>query len=453
MTAAIGLTAVAVMGSEPVSTGAAALDLARAEARHRRVMIVDLIGDAPPLRAVVATDDPHGVSDAFAYGISFGVITRHTTVHPNVSIIPSGTEAIPYAAVLPNDRWGQLIEQVRARGELVVFAVLSSTPAIGSLTDRVDCVIAAPSRLHEVLEAVLAAATTPADEKAVTAPPHMITPKPVRRPVIPTAAPSRFSFRHRAFTATVGAIAALLIIGFGWMALRGRGADASSGRTTVAAHNSDRADTETSSAQLAAGGSDSAAESAGASEVSAAAAAAAADSAPGGVPSMDSSTGATYAVRVATYPTFVEALRELRKLRATHPAVTITPIVRANDPTRSKRPPTPVFALMVGAEHTMPPLDTVVAHWPFHSGFAPSIVVHAPFALLLAGGLPVDSARHLAATLVTRGVPAYVLATSVGGSRVYAGAFDSADQATPLATSLRAIGLAPVVAYRTGRAP
>lgn len=452
MTAAIGLTAVAVMGSEPVSTGAAALDLARAEARHRRVMIVDLIGDAPPLRAVVATDDPHGVSDAFAYGISFGVITRHTTVHPNVSIIPSGTEAIPYAAVLPNDRWAQLIEQVRARGELVVFAVLSSTPAIGSLTDRVDCVIAAPSRLHEVLEAVLAAATTPADEHAVTAPPRVMTPKPVRRPVIPTAAPSRFSFRNRTFTATVGAIAALLVIGFGWVLLRG-GTDAGSGRTTAAAHNSDRADTETSSAQLAAGASDNAAESAGASEVSAAAAAAAADTAPTSVPFMDSSTGATYAVRVATYPTFVEALRQLRKLRATHPAVTITPIVRANDPTRGKRPPTPVFALMVGAEHTMPPLDTVVAHWPFHSGFAPSIVVHAPFALLLAGGLPVDSARHLAATLVTRGVPAYVLATSVGGSRVYAGAFDSADQATPLATSLRAIGLAPVVAYRTGRAP
>jgi hypothetical protein len=108
---------------------------------------------------------------------------------------------------------------------------------------------------------------------------------------------------------------------------------------------------------------------------------------------------------------------------------------------------------MVGAEHTMAPLDTVVAHWPFQSGFAPSIVVHAPFGLLLAGGLPTDSARHLAASLIKRGVPAYVLITPVGGGRVYAGAFDSADQAATLATSLRAVGLAPVVAYRTGRAP
>ena len=191
MTAAIGLTAVAVVGSEPISTGAAALDLARAEARHRRVMIVDLIGDAPPLRAVVATDDPHGVSDAFAFGVSFGVIARHTTVHPNVSIIPSGTEPIPFATVLPSARWTQLIDQVRARGELIVFAILSSTPAMGSLTDRVDCVIAAPSRLHEVLEAVLAAATTPGDEKIETVAP------PAERPSTGATPGSR---RHAAAT-------------------------------------------------------------------------------------------------------------------------------------------------------------------------------------------------------------------------------------------------------------
>jgi hypothetical protein len=451
VTAAIGLTAVAVVGSEPVSTGAAALDLARAEARHRRVMIVDLIGDAPPLHAVVATDDPHGVSDAFAYGISFGVITRHTTVHPNVSIIPSGTEPIPFASVLPNPRWTQLIDQVGARGELVVFAVLSSTPAIGSLTDRVDCVIAAPSRLHEVLEAVLAAATTPADEKAVSAPPRAGVPKPAQRPAAAAAPRSRFAFATRSNTVRVAAIAAIVLVGFGWAAMHWRATD-TAGHTAVAARNPDRADTETSSAQLAAG-ADSTAAAAGASEVTAAAAAAAADSAPGNVPTFDSANGATYAVRVATYSTFPEALRALRKLRPGHPAVTIAPIVRANEPAGTKAAAAPVFALMVGAEHTMPPLDTVVAHWPFHSGFAPSIVVHAPFALLLAGGLPVDSARRLASSLVNRGVPAYVLTTPAGGGRVYAGAFDSADQAAPLATSLRAIGLAPVVAYRTGRAP
>jgi hypothetical protein len=453
VTAAIGLTAVAVVGSEPVSTGAAALDLARAEARHRRVMIVDLIGDAPPLRAVVATDDPHGVSDAFAYGVSFGVITRHTTVHPNVSIIPSGTESIPFAAVLPSARWAQLIDQVRARGELIVFAVLSSTPAMGSLTDRVDCVIAAPSRLHEVLEAVLAAATTPGDAKIDNVPPPVTTPKPARRLALSTAPRSRFDFSNRSLIGGVTAIAAIVIVAFGWGVMHRQGTDGSTNRATIAAgRNPDRADTETSSAQLGAGAADSTAAAAGASEVSAAAAAAAADSAPANVP-LDSADWATYAARVATYPTFVEALRALRKLKPRHLAVTISPIVRSSEPADTKRPAMPVFALMVGAEHTMPPLDTLVAHWPFQSGFAPSIVVHAPFGLLLAGGLPADSAQHLAASLVKRGVPAYVLVTPAGGGRVYAGAFDSADQAAPLATSLRTIGLAPIVAYRTGHAP
>jgi hypothetical protein len=453
VTAAIGLTAVAVVGSEPISTGAAALDLARAEARHRRVMIVDLIGDAPPLRAVVATDDPHGVSDAFAYGVSFGVITRHTTVHPNVSIIPSGTEPIPFATALPSARWTQLIDHVRARGELIVFAILSSTPAMGSLTDRVDCVIAAPSRLHEVLEAVLAAATTPADAMAENVAPPAAGPKPARRPVLPVATRSRFDFSNRSLIGGVTAIAAIVIVAFGWGVMHRQGTDERARRANIAAgRNPDRADTETSSAQLAAGAADSTAAAQGSPEVSAAAAAAAADSAPGMAP-FDSANGATYAVRVATYPTFVEALRALRRLKPARPAATITPIVRPNEPAGIKGGGTPVFALMVGASHTMAPLDTVVAHWPFQSGFAPSIVVHAPFGLLLAGGLPTDSARRLAASLVKRGVPAYVLVTPAGGGKVYAGAFDSADQAAPLATSLRNIGFAPIVAYRTGHAP
>jgi hypothetical protein len=452
VTAAIGLTAVAVVGSEPISTGAAALDLARAEARHRRVMIVDLIGDAPPLRAVVATDDPHGVSDAFAYGVSFGVITRHTTVHPNVSIIPSGTETIPFAAVLPSARWTQLIDQVRARGELIVFAILSSTPAMGSLTDRVDCVIAAPSRLHEVLEAVLAAATTPAGAKIDDAQASAATAKPARRPALSAAPRSRFDLSNRSLIGGVTAIAAIVIVAFAWGVMHRQGTDGTTRRANVAAsRNPDRADTETSSAQLAAGGADSAAAAQGASEVSAAAAAAAADSAPGNMP-LDSSNVATYAARVATYPTFRDALRALRKLKPGHLAPTISPIVRPNEPATEPEA-RPVFALMVGAEHTMAPLDTLVAHWSFQSGFAPSIVVHAPFGLLLASALPADSARHLAASLVKRGVPAYVLVTPAGSSKVYAGAFDSADQAVPLATSLRAIGLAPVVAYRTGHAP
>ena len=246
------------------------------------------------------------------------------------------------------------------------------------------------------------------------------------------------------------AIAAIVLVAFGWGVMHQRGTDAGARRANIAAgRNPDRADTETSSAQL---GADSTAAAEGASEVNAAAAGAAADSAPANAP-LDSANGATYAVRVATYPTFVEALRALRKLKPGHPAATITPIVRPGESAGTKRGATPVFALMVGAEHTMAPLDTVVKHWPFQAGFAPSIVVHAPFGLLLAGGLPTDSARHLAASLIKRGVPAYVLITPVGGGRVYAGAFDSADQAAPLATSLRAIGLAPVVAYRTGHAP
>jgi hypothetical protein len=453
VTAAIGLTAVAVVGSEPVSTGAAALDLARAEARHRRVLIVDLIGDAPPLRAVVATDDPHGVADAFVYGASFAAIARPSTVHPNVSILPSGTEPVPYATALPSPRWTQLIEQVRARGELIVFAMLSNTPAIGALTDRVDCVIQAPSRLHEVLEAVLAAATSPTDQTPADVAPPRVAPRPA---VARARAPrGRFDYSTRTLATTFAAVAAVLIIGIGWAILRRDGTGTGTrpeNTVAVTGRAAERDDTVTSSAQLAAGSPDSTAVAAGSSEVTAASAAAAAESASasGGISGMDSTNSALYTVRVATYPTFIEALRALRQLRDRNAAVTIAPIVRVVESTGTTPPP--VFALMVGAEHTTPRLDSLASHWPFQSGFAPSVVVRTPFALLLAGGITPDSARRLAASLVARGVPAYVLVTP-NTSMVYAGAFGTADQSTPLATSLRAIGLTPVVAYRTGHTP
>ena len=447
MTAAIGLTAVAVVGSEPVSTGAAALDLARAEARHRRVLIVDLIGEAPPLRAVVATDDPHGVADAFIYGASFAAMARPSTVSANVSIITSGSEPVPFTTALPSVRWAQLIEQVRARGELIVFAILSNTPAIGALTDRVDCVIAAPSRLHEVLEAVLAAATSPPEQTPV-APPRRPTPLPrIGRQVQPR---SRFPFSKRMRVTAIAGIAAILVIGIGWVVTRWY-AGADGGRAARIA--SDRADTVTSSAQLAAGGSDSAAVAAASSEMNAAAAAAAMDSATGGLGTVDSANTAAYAVRVATYPTFAAALRALRQLKGQHQAVTIAPIPAPAATAGATTTTAPVFALMVGAAHTAPPLDTLAAHWPFQAGSAPSVVLRTPFALRLAGGLGADSAKHLATSLIARGVPAYVLAVPVAGSAVYAGAFESPGQAVTLAASLRTIGLAPVVGYRTGSIP
>jgi hypothetical protein len=62
-----------------------------------------------------------------------------------------------------------------------------------------------------------------------------------------------------------------------------------------------------------------------------------------------------------------------------------------------------------------------------------------------------DSAVAAADRYLARGIPAYALADSNGRATVYAGAFNGPQAAHTLTASLRAAGLVPVLAYRTGR--
>lgn len=447
----VGLSTVAIVGSDATLTGAAALDLARAEARHRRVTVIDLIGDAPPLRAVAVTDDPHGVADCFEYGLSFEAVIRPTTVHPNVRIMPSGSEPIPYEQALVSARWDSLIERSRSKGGLLVFAVLISTPALAALTSRVDCVVAAPLRLREVLEADQAGTALASRARGTDARPTGVAdaapPAPAARPgrrIVTPAGPAP----RRWLVPTLAAASVLLLTGLGWAITKRRAAPAVTAATPIALSDSTqtRTDTVTSSAQLA---------SSGAAEAAADAAAAGPASPldPG-----DSSAAATYAVRVATYPTYIAALRALRRYSGRRGAITISPstlLPASAGPAGTANASQPVYLLMVGAAHAAGNLDSVVAHWPPQAGAPPSVVVRAPFALRLAGALSADSARRLTAALVARGIPAYVLVRPSAGtsSSVYAGAFETASASVALATSLRGAGLSPVIAYRTGVPP
>jgi hypothetical protein len=452
MVASVGLSAVAVVGSEPVATGAAAVDLARAEARHRRVTVVDLIGDAPPLRAIAITDDPHGVADCFEYGVSFGAVTRTTTVHPNVVILPSGSEPIDFAQALPSARWGRLIDEARGEDRLIVFAILSGTPAMGSLTERVDCVVAAPSRLSDVwgADAAAAGAPTPAADVRLRA----VERTAGRAAGARRAPPSRPAGKARAAGSagapldgaprrwlTMGlatAAAVVVVVGVTWLVARRReaGTPIAIARAATSDSTQSRADTLTSTAQLAP--PDPAA-------------------APAPVNPDDSAQAAAYAIRVATFPTFADALRALRRGTLRGQAATITPVAPPDMPPGTTAAAGPGgdrwFALLAGAATTRAPLDSLAAQWRRDPLLSASTVVSAPYALRLAADVSADSASRLAAALLGRGVPAYALANPSGTGAVYAGAFDRSDQAAALAASLQAIGLTPVIAYRTGHVP
>ena len=61
--------AIVVVGTDPVATAETAVGIARVQAVHRRVALGDLLGEAPPIQALIQSDDPHGVVDSFLYGV------------------------------------------------------------------------------------------------------------------------------------------------------------------------------------------------------------------------------------------------------------------------------------------------------------------------------------------------------------------------------------------------
>ena len=79
-------------------------------------------------------------------------------------------------------------------------------------------------------------------------------------------------------------------------------------------------------------------------------------------------------------------------------------------------------------------------------------VVNVPFALLLADRVRRADVDIQIAGWRALGLSAYGLMQPDGNARIFAGAFETAAQAAPLAVSVRDAGVAPVMAYRTGRA-
>jgi hypothetical protein len=415
--------AVAVIGRDPVATGRAALELARAEARHRAVTIVDLIGDAPPLRRVVLTDDDHGVAECFTYGVSFSAVSRPTTADPHVSVIPSGNEPLAYPETFASNRWESLIARARGRGDLIVFAALAGTPGLDALISRIDFVV--PEGL--VLPTPPVVAPTP--------PPPDSTSRP-RRPRVLASRPPR---RSRGAALAVAGVAAIVFAAAATAWVVRRGGTTSRALETGSATVRPRTDTLTSSAQL--GGADHRREFV--------------PPGPLGAPANpeDSAEASAFAVRVGTYPTYQLALRALRQ-EIKRGAATVTPLAPPDaSPSSPEAGTAQSFAVYVGAAASAATLDSATRAWSRAGGFEGGTVTRTPYALRLTGWITPDSARRATIAWRARGVPAYALERGGNSAVVYAGAFVSIDQVRLLATSLHNIGLTPVLAYRVGQAP
>jgi hypothetical protein len=434
------ITSAVVIGNDPEAAGALALGIARVQGQRRRVAIGDLAGGDNLLQELAMSDDIHGLVDSFLYGVSLTHIARPLAGHPNVFILPYGSEQAS-EEILRHPRWRRLTAGFREVEALLLLVVRAGAAGLEALVPATDGVILADADRADVPGPVVAAAKRPPVDSVSQGSQHDVAAAPLTAPVeevrelAPPAAAAvepelgwpyverRQGSRHGALRRVLPALAiaaALIAVGAGGVWL---------GRVLT------QRDADVASALAAARHQDSAA-----------AVVAQATGPPVENPA-DSASASAYAIEVVVANTEAGATSSLtNEQRSLLPATTVGPVLFPGDTARW-------FRVVVGATPDFATADSLLASLRASHRFAVDAgkIVRVPLALLVDRDVAPDSARARARALRLIGIPAYALAQLDGTARVYAGAFESADQTALLAQQLRSAGLAPAVVYRTGR--
>jgi cell division septation protein DedD len=158
----------------------------------------------------------------------------------------------------------------------------------------------------------------------------------------------------------------------------------------------------------------------------------------------DSAAATPYSVALMTTNTQAGAIMEFQTNGKSLPAATFAPVL-----VQDAR----WFKVLVGAYATRAEADSLLqslrARRQVRAGLGD--VVRAPYAFLVDSAVASSAVPGLLAYYADRGQPIYALRQSDGSARLYAGAFESLDQAALFVESLRASGITPVLVYRRGR--
>lgn len=421
------LNAVVVVGLDPVATGRVAIGVGRAQAVTRRVAVGDLFAESPPIQELVTSDDPHGLVDSFLYGVSLSRIAYEVPDAGQLYVMPSGTEPPTYDEILPNPRWHRLAAGFREVGALLVLAVPANAEKVEQLVEATDGAIlvgeAVPRKLP--VARVVGTVREPRPESAPT----------------PAGPPPKARRRTRGrVAAVIGITLTLALAGVAaWLAYRplagaehllGRKQDTTGGHPAVAAPVPLLADS-----------------TAGANAPAMADSQAAVGpivTVPLPANPADSTQAAAFAIELLAANTEAGAILKLQKDGKKLPAATFAPI----DIQGARW-----FKVVAGALPTRADADTLLAGLRRRKMLdsASGQVVRLPFAFLIDSGVPATAVPGMIATYVYRGQPVYALRQANGSAWLLAGAFETPEQATLYAESLRASGTAPVLVYRKGR--
>jgi len=411
-------SAVVITSSDPVAAAHVALGIALAEAKHRRAVLADLVGDLSPIRSLVKEEDPHGISDSFLYGLSLNKIGYEVEGAANVYIMPSGTDPTIGDEIFRSARWKKLAVGFAETGALLLLVARSDAPGLAELVEQTDGAVLVRDAQLAAAPSALVLARVPAPTPTLKIPLHRFSAR---------AADWR---KHRwAYPAlAAGAVLVVAAIGAGLMLAR---AAARPARTPP--------------------------------PVAAAPVPAPIPPPPLPAPETlyiappanvnDSASASAFSVELLVANTAEGANLFVRKNGAALPAAAVSPVpigqeratwykVTAGAYTRRDQADSLLFALQKSGV-----LATESA----------GRVTRSPLALLVdsvpsQGGI-VDAVRAAVEKYTVRGLTVYPLIQDDGGARIFAGAFATADQSAALIRTLRGAGLKPVLVYRTGSTP
>ncbi|HEY5087345.1 MAG TPA: SPOR domain-containing protein [Gemmatimonadaceae bacterium] len=397
-------SAAVVTGTDALAAAHVAIGIGLAEAEHRRVAIGDLVGEIEPIQALVTSEDPHGISDSFTFGVSLNKIAQPIDTTGNLFIMPSGTGSVSDPEIFRNARWQRLANGFREVGALLLLVAPADATGLKELIDQLDGVVLVGTTPLDFAPYINVLARVPTPLRAVDR-------KTENRPL------------------PIWKIAALLLL---LVALVGAGLYfrfSNEAPATAVRPAFRRA----------------------APKVVVPPVAAPTDSvtvAPPANPA-DSASASAYSVEVAAWNSQDDANEALGRYRNLLPAGTISPVPVG--PTREK-----YFKLIVGAYPARNEADAELAALR-HERVTPTpelgTVVRTPYALLI------DSAAAGRPSVLVKKYPdarkwgSYVLAQTDGSLKLYAGAFERPEDAAALMLTLRTAKLTPVLVYRTGRTP
>ena len=411
------VSAALVVGPNADHAARVALGIARAESERRHVALGDLVGDLAPLYAVAGGEDAFGLSDCLRQGLPLNDIARPAPDRDSLFILPAGSPPVACEEIFGHERWRKLVNGFTKTGALLLLVAAPGTPGFDALADATRGIV--------LVNAPAARTRDPRVLAAVAAPPAAPAPQASRGPQ------PRASRRNAAVV--IGLVLAALAALAWTIRTRTRAQPSASHQSPPAANHSVSTLSAASPAPAAGAPSPPPADTVRLTDP---------------VNPTDTSATAPFAVEVMAANTLAGAnsyLSDHARSTALRGA-TVSPVIVGGSASLW-------YKVVVGGWHVRAGADSLLAALR-HDGLVrgdEGRVVRVPYALVIADKLDRTKALSLHDTWRQRGINSYLMVQHDGAIRLLAGAFETAAQAAPLAAALRAAGVAPVLAYRTGR--